>query len=135
MGVAVLCAAAGRTGTVDSQPDGAPTQSSGGRTRDPSRLAQSVIPNTSGSCASHPAVRNYTLFCLAALFLLVVCLADRGLDWWCLVPALIGCLTLLTHWSYGPPLVFVSLAGLLGVYGPRSRWSYAGSVALSDADL
>lgn len=73
---------------------------------------------------SHPAIRNYTLFCLAALFLLVVCLANRGLDWWCLLPALIGCLTLLTHWSYGPPLVLLSLVGLLGVYW--SRWNYGG---------
>jgi hypothetical protein len=75
---------------------------------------------------SHPAVRNYMLFCLAALFLLVVCLADRGLEWWCLVPALIGCLTLLTHWSHGPPLVLLSLSGLLGVSSPRAGWYYAG---------
>lgn len=73
---------------------------------------------------SHPAVRNYTLFCLVALFVLVVCLANRGLDWWCLVPALIGCLTLMIHWSHGPPIVLLSLVGLLGVYKPR--WSYAG---------
>jgi hypothetical protein len=75
---------------------------------------------------SHPAVRNYMLFCLASLFLLVMCLADRGLEWWGLVPALIGCLTLLTHWSHGPPLVLVALAGLLGMSGPPSRWSYSG---------
>jgi hypothetical protein len=79
---------------------------------------------TSAELRSHPAVRNYTLFCLTALFLLVVCLANRGLDWWCLVPALIGCLTLLTHWSQGPPLVLLSLVGLLGMYRPR--WSYGG---------
>jgi hypothetical protein len=66
------------------------------------------------------------LFCLTALFLLVVCLADRGLEWWCLVPALIGCLTLLAHWSHGPPLVILSLAGLLGLPGSRSRSGYAG---------
>ncbi len=79
---------------------------------------------TPGDPRSHPAIRNYTLFCLAALFLLVVCLANRGLEWWCLLPALIGCLTLLTHWSYGPPLVLLSLVGLLGVYRPR--WNAAG---------
>ncbi len=73
---------------------------------------------------AHPVVRNYMLFCLAALFLLVVCLADRGLDWWCLAPALIGCLTLLTGWNYGPPLVMLSLACLLGMVGPRWRWTY-----------
>jgi hypothetical protein len=72
---------------------------------------------------SHRAVRNYTLFCLAALFLLVVCLANRGLDWWCLVPALVGCLTLLTHWSHGPPVVLLSLVGLMGLSGTYSRWS------------
>ena len=68
---------------------------------------------------SHPAVRNYMLFCLGALFLLVVCLTDRGLDWWCLAPASIGCLTLLAQWRHGPPLVLLSLAGLLGMPGPR----------------
>ena len=75
---------------------------------------------------SHPAVRNYMLFCLAALFLTVLCLADRGLEWWGLVPALIGCLALLTNWSHGPPLVLVSLAGLLGLPRSRSSWNYAG---------
>ncbi len=89
-------------------------------------MIRSEIGNTKSEAIvelrSHPAVRNYTLFCLGALFLLVVCLANRGLDWWCLVPALVGCLTLLTHWSHGPPLVLLSLVGLLGVFGPRSRW-------------
>ncbi len=75
---------------------------------------------------SHPAVRNYMLLCLAALFLLVVCLAERGLEWWCLVPALIGCLALLTYWSHGPPLVLWSLAGLLSMSGPRSRGLHVG---------
>jgi hypothetical protein len=91
---------------------------------------------------SHPAVRNYTLFCLSALFLIVVCLADRGLAWWCLVPALIGCLALLTHWDYGPPLVLLSLAGLLGFSGPlRYRspppggWSRFPTASLMDLGL
>jgi hypothetical protein len=73
---------------------------------------------------SHPAVLNYTLFCLAALFLLVVCLSERRLEWWCLVPSLIGGLTLLTHWNHGPPMVLLSLAGLLGMAGPRYRGVY-----------
>ncbi len=58
-------------------------------------------------------MRNYTLFCLTALFLLVICLVDRGLGWWCLMPALIGGVALLAHWNIGPPLVVVSLTGLL----------------------
>lgn len=74
----------------------------------------------------HPAVRNYMLFCLASLFLLVVCLSDRGFEWWCLVPSMIGCMTLLTNWNLGPPMVLLSLAGLLTVVYPRSRWNYAG---------
>ena len=78
--------------------------------------------DTSAELYSHPAVRHYTLFCLAALFLLVVYLANRGLDWWCLAPAMIGCLTLLMHWSHGPPLVLLSVVGLLSVHQPR--WSY-----------
>lgn len=64
---------------------------------------------------SHPAVSQYLLFCLAALFLLLVCLMDRGLEWWGLVAPLIGCLALLMHWSHGPPLVILSLFALLGL--------------------
>jgi hypothetical protein len=75
---------------------------------------------------SHPAIRNYILLCMSALFLLVVCLAERGMEWWCLVPALIGSLTLLTQWVHGPPLVLLSLTGLMGMSRPYSRWSYFG---------
>lgn len=73
---------------------------------------------------SHPAVRNYMLFCLGALFLLAVCLTDRGLGWWCLAPTLIGSLTLLAQWRHGPPLVLLSLAGLLGMPGSRYLRGY-----------
>lgn len=75
---------------------------------------------------SHPAVRNYRMLCLSALFLIVVCLADRGLDWWCFVPALLGSLALLAHWNHGPPLVLMSLAALLGAAGQFSRWNRGG---------
>lgn len=90
--------------------------------------------------SNHPAVRNYMLLCLSALFLLVVCLADRGLEWWCLVPALIGCLALMTHWSQGPPLVLLSLTGLLVLADRRSRggytdWSRLQTPALMDLVL
>jgi hypothetical protein len=78
----------------------------------------------SGELRSHPAVRNYMLLCLSALFLVVVCLADRGLEWWCLLPALVGCLALLASWSHGPPLVLVLLAGLLCIPSSSSRWVY-----------
>ncbi len=83
-------------------------------------------PTTHGQLRSHPAVRNYMLWCLAALFLLVVCLAGRGLEWWCLVPALIGCLALLMNWHHGPPLVLLSLAVLQAMPGSRAHWSYWG---------
>jgi hypothetical protein len=81
----------------------------------PNRLPQRTIPSapTRRELRSHPTVRNYTLFCLAALFLLVVCLADRGLDWWSLLPALVGSMALLAQWSIGPPLVLLSLTGLI----------------------
>jgi hypothetical protein len=69
-------------------------------------------------------VLNYTMFCLAALFLLVVCLAPYGLEWWCVVPSLIGSLTLLTNWNLGPPMVLLSIAGLLGMASPRYRGIY-----------
>jgi hypothetical protein len=61
----------------------------------------------------HPTVRNYTLLCLAALFFMVVYLADKGLEWMCLFPALVGSLGLLTRWSSGPILVLLTLMGLL----------------------
>lgn len=75
---------------------------------------------------AHPAVRNYRLFCLASLFLLVMCLVDRGLEWWGLVPALIGWSTLLMRYSHGPALVLLSLVGLLGMPDPRSHWNSGG---------
>ncbi|MHB1426173.1 MAG: hypothetical protein ACYC3I_23665 [Gemmataceae bacterium] len=74
----------------------------------------------------HPSVRNYMLYCFSALFLLVVCLVARGLERWSLLPPLIGCLTLLLHWSHGPPLVLLSLVGLLGARGRLPRDSIAG---------
>ncbi len=82
-----------------------------------------IIPSmpTRRELRSHPAVRNYTLFCMAALFVLVVCLADRGLDWWSLLPALIGGVALLAPWSIGPPLVLLSLTGLM-VASTRSSY-------------
>ncbi len=72
-----------------------------------------------------PAVRNYMLICLAALFLLLVCLSDRGLEWWSFAPPAIGCLTLLARWSHGPALVLLSLTGLLGLSGLRSLRGYS----------
>jgi len=86
---------------------------------------------------AHPAVRNYTLFCLTALFLLVVCLADRGLGWWCLLPALIGGLALLAHWSLGPPLVILSLTALIlsDYRGGRAFWMRNQVPALMDLVL
>jgi hypothetical protein len=71
---------------------------------------------------AHPAVRNYTLLCLIALFLLVVCLVD-GLGWWCLLPALIGGGSLIASWSLGPPLVLLSLTGLL-LHGGHPHWAH-----------
>lgn len=76
-----------------------------------------------GEVRSHPAVRHYMLLSLSALFLVVVCLADRGLEWWGLLPALIGCLALLASWSPGPPLVLLLLAGLLNFPSPHLRWT------------
>jgi hypothetical protein len=69
-------------------------------------------------------VRNYLLFGMASLFLVVVCLADRGLGWWCLLPALVGGVSLLAEWGAGPPLVLVSLTGLL-LSVPRPRFVYS----------
>jgi hypothetical protein len=68
---------------------------------------------TSQQLREHPAVRHYTLFCLASLLLLVVCLFERGLGWYCAIPALIGVSSLLMRWGLGPPMVLVSLTGLL----------------------
>jgi hypothetical protein len=69
---------------------------------------------------AHPAVRNYMLFCLASLLLLVVCLSERRLGWWCLIPSMIGALTLLMQWGLGPPLVLGTLTGLLSLARMRN---------------
>jgi hypothetical protein len=76
--------------------------------------------------SEHPAVRNYMLLCLAGLFVMVLCLVERGLERWSLVPSLIGCLTLMLHWSHGPPVVLATLAGLLGGSARPTRESAAG---------
>ena len=73
---------------------------------------------------AHPAVRNYTLLCLASVFVLVVCLVDHGLGWWSLLPALIGSLGLVARWSMAPPLLLLSLTGLI-LSSPRYRSFYS----------
>jgi hypothetical protein len=92
----------------------------------PDRYPQRTIPSgpTRQELRAHPAVRNYTLLCLAGLLLIVVCLADRGLGWWSLLPALIGGVALLALWSIGPPLVLLSLTGLILAI-TRSNWRYS----------
>jgi hypothetical protein len=62
---------------------------------------------------SHPAVRHTTLACLAALLFLLMALMDQGVGWWALLPVLIGSLALVANWSSGPPMVILSLAGIL----------------------
>jgi hypothetical protein len=76
---------------------------------------------------AHPVMRNYTLLCLAALLLLVVCLVDRGMGWWCLIPALLGSVAFLASWSLGPPLVLLSVMALV-LSDTRYRWGYAYSM-------
>jgi hypothetical protein len=100
-------------------------------TRSPGRRVRRPPPPppTPAELRSHPAVRNYMLLSLAALFVLVVCLVDRGLRWWSLLPALIGCMSLLAPWSAGPPLVLVSLTGLI-LSGTRYRWGYLYGVGM-----
>jgi hypothetical protein len=81
-------------------------------------------PPESEDLRAHPAVRNYSLLCLAAVFVLVVCLVDRGLGWWSLLPALIGCLGIVARWTLAPPLMLLSLTGLI-LSSPRYRWAYS----------
>jgi hypothetical protein len=71
----------------------------------------------------HPAVRHYMLFCLVSLLLQVVCMSERGLGWIGVVPAVLGALALLMHWSLGPPVVLIALAGLLGMAPGRYRYA------------
>ncbi len=90
----------------------------------PNPRSQHMSPaSTAGSCVRIRRCATTRCSAWRALFLLVVCLADRGLGWWCLMPALIGGVALLLHWSLGPPLVIVSLTGLL-LSGARYRWGY-----------
>ena len=90
-----------------------------------SEISQTAPTPSPQELRSHPVMRDYTLLCLGALFLLVVSLVDCGLGWWSLMPALIGGLALLLQWSLGPPLVIVSLTALLLVSSYyRRRYPY-----------
>jgi hypothetical protein len=60
---------------------------------------------------SHPAVRGYTIVCLAALLVVVVVLVQRGLSWMALLPLLAGSIAVAACWSIGPPLVLLCVAG------------------------
>jgi hypothetical protein len=61
----------------------------------------------------HPAVRNYTLLCLAGLLLLSLVLMGHVLGPWALLPALVGFVALLSRWRAGPPMVLLTVAFLL----------------------
>lgn len=62
---------------------------------------------------AHPAVRNYTLVCLAALLGVVVVLVARGAGWLAMLPLLAGSVAVTACWSVGPALVVLCAAGLL----------------------
>lgn len=62
---------------------------------------------------THPAVRVYTLVCVAALVAVVMVLAARGLSWPALLPLLAGGAAALAGWSAGPPLVLLCVSVLL----------------------
>jgi hypothetical protein len=60
-----------------------------------------------------PGARTYTVLCLGALLVMVLSLGEYGLGWWGLVPVLAGSVAVLLHWSIGPPLLLLTLGGLL----------------------
>jgi hypothetical protein len=60
-----------------------------------------------------PGVRLYTGFCFAALLVMLLALLENGLGVWSLLPVMIGCLTVVAHWSVGPPLVLLFLGWLV----------------------
>lgn len=86
-------------------------------------MSRALVP-PSDAAPAHPAVRFYTMYTSAALFAVVVCLADNVKDWWCLLPALLGGMALIGRWSLGPPMVLLATMVLLLCYHPH-RWFYA----------
>jgi hypothetical protein len=60
-----------------------------------------------------PAVRNYTLISLLALVVVLLVLLEKGCGEWSLAPVALGCVSLLLHVRFGPPLVMLALVWLL----------------------
>jgi hypothetical protein len=85
---------------------------------------------------SHPAVRNYTLLCLAALLVLTLGLAQLDVGGLALLPLLAGSVAVAACWSIGPPLVLLCLAGVLFVQlRARGRGLLGGAPDSFAADL
>ncbi len=85
---------------------------------------------------SHPAVRNYTLLCLAALLVLTLGLAQLDVGGLALLPLLAGSIAVAACWSIGPPLVLLCLSGVLfGQLRARGRGLLSGIPESFAADL
>jgi hypothetical protein len=72
-------------------------------------MAEPTPKDPADELSKHPAVRDYTLVGVSALLILTLGLSQDGLGWWSVLPALVGSVTLLVHWSIGPPLVLLLL--------------------------
>jgi hypothetical protein len=72
----------------------------------------SAEPSRPPDLRRNPAVRRYTVVCLAALVVLFLTMLDQGMDVWSLLPLLLGSLAVLLSWTSGPPLVLIAVAML-----------------------
>ena len=60
-------------------------------------------------------VRSYLLFCFAALFCMVPVLLLMDMDLWCILPLVLGALSLITNWRAGPIFVLLSLTLIISL--------------------
>jgi hypothetical protein len=63
--------------------------------------------------AQAAAVRLYTVISLMALLVLLLVLLEKGMGEWSLLPVALGCMALLLHLGFGPPMVLLALIWLL----------------------
>src|SRR5262249_1811231 len=84
------------------------------------KMADEIPETPQETGNTHPAIRAYTVVCLAALLVVAVLLTQEGSGIFGLLPVLVGAGALLARWSIGPPLVFFLVGGFyLSHYRPH----------------
>jgi hypothetical protein len=70
------------------------------------------------STVDDPAVRNYTIFCLGCLSLLLLALLRKNAGPWGFIPVVVGLLGVWQHWRLGPFFTLITVVILLVSHEP-----------------